>query len=44
MKKNRQNEFDRAEFIPNDYLKELENYNVTNWSKQTNYFLLFTFQ
>jgi len=28
MKQNRQNEFDRADFIPQDYLKELENYNV----------------
>ena len=28
MKKNRQNEFDRADFIPQDYLKDLENYNV----------------
>lgn len=28
MKKNRQNEFDRDDFIPHDYLKELEHYNV----------------
>jgi len=28
MKKNRQNEFDREDFIPQNYLKELENYNV----------------
>ena len=28
MKQNRQNKFDRAGFIPQDYLKELENYNV----------------
>jgi len=28
MKKNRQSEFDRKDFIPQDYLKELEYYNV----------------
>jgi len=28
MKKKRQNEFDSADFIPQDYLKELEHYNV----------------
>ncbi len=28
MKKNRQSEFDRDDFIPHDYLKELERYNV----------------
>ena len=28
MKKNRQNEFDKDDFIPHDYLKELDNYNV----------------
>ena len=28
MKKNRQNEFDREDFIPHDYLKELDNYNI----------------
>lgn len=28
MKKNRQNEFDKDDFIPHDYLEELGNYNV----------------
>jgi len=28
MKQNRKNEFDRADFIPQDYLKELGNYNL----------------
>jgi uncharacterized protein (TIGR00369 family) len=28
MKKNRHNEFDREDFIPHDYIKELEDYNV----------------
>jgi len=28
MKQNRQNKFDSANFLPQDYLKELENYNV----------------
>jgi uncharacterized protein (TIGR00369 family) len=28
MKRNRQKEFDREDFMPHDYLKELENYNV----------------
>jgi len=28
MKQNRQNEFDRADFLPQDYIKELENYNI----------------
>lgn len=28
MKKNSQNEFDRKDFMPHDYLKELENHNV----------------
>jgi len=28
MKQNRQNKSDRTDFIPQDYLKELERYNV----------------